>query len=69
MADTINYRRMLAELESDGLFPNEIAAILHVTEQTLVNWKRGTKPQAEPLARLTGFYRSRLGKTTGAGAV
>ena len=33
----------------------ELAQALEVTEQTLINWERGTQPTIEPLARLAVY--------------
>lgn len=33
----------------------QLARDLEVTEQTLINWERGTQPTIEPLARLAAY--------------
>ena len=48
--------QMIEDLVRDGLLDNEIAAMIGVSEQTLVNWRRGTKPQAAKLTRLEDLH-------------
>ena len=55
----MNAARMLAELRRDGLFENEIADMLGVSELTLRNWRLGTTPQAAKLERLIGLHKAR----------
>ncbi len=54
--------RKVRDLERDGLYPNEIAQMIEVTEVTIDNWKkRGTQPQAAPKARLDALHAKRCG--------
>ena len=38
-----------------GMTRRSLAQALGVTEQTLINWERGTQPTIEPLARLAAY--------------
>ena len=52
-------RQMLRDLKGDGLFENEIADMLQVTEITIRNWRLGTEPQAEKRQRLIDLHKAR----------
>ena len=38
-----------------GMSRRELSRALDVTEQTLINWEKGTAPSIEPLARLAVY--------------
>ena len=60
-----NTKRMISDLRNDGLYDNEIAEMIRVTEQTLRNWMNGTTPQQTPFERLCGLHEARgLAATT-----
>lgn len=41
--------------DQQGMTRRQLARDLEVTEQTLINWERGTQPTIEPLARLAAY--------------